>query len=298
MDTTKLEEIIVDLYRKTATELPEDVFDSIKTSKTTENGLARNIVESIIKNSEISKEKSIPICQDTGTPIFYVEYGKGMNEEAIKKIILKATTRATKEVPLRPNAVNSITGTNLNENIGIFFPVIYFTQKNMNGLKISLLLKGGGSENMGHRYALPDSKLSAGRNIDGVRKCILDAIHKAQGKGCSPGIISVCIGGSKDVIAFLAKKQLCEKLLRKNKNSELNLLEKRIIKEANSLGIGPMGLGGNSTVLDVKICETHRHPASYFVEVAYSCWALRRYTINISNEGKVSYGHVEITDSY
>lgn len=289
MNNENLEEIIFELYKKTATELPEDVLKSLNEASNNEDGISKKIIEEIVKNCNIAKENSVPICQDTGTPIFYIEYGEKYKEKEMKNAIKNATKRATKEVPLRPNAVDSLNGQNSGDNIGGFFPIIYFDQKDLNGTKISLLLKGGGSENVGKRYSLPNNSLNAGRDLEGVRKCILDAIYQAQGKGCAPGVVSACIGGSKDAIAFYAKKQLCEKLSRKNPTPELEKLEKQIIREANSLGIGAMGLGGKTTVLDVKICSTHRHPASYFVEIAYSCWALRRNTINIFPEGEVNY---------
>jgi len=292
-------EAVLKLYEKTATNIPEDVLEALKNAKSREtNQNANGILLDIIKNCSIAKEKKLPICQDTGIPIFYIEYGDNFSQDELKKIIIEATCIATKSVPLRPNSVDSLNGKNSNDNTGNGIPQIYFTQKKGKDLKISLLLKGGGSENIGKRYSLPDALLNAQRNLNGVRKCVLDAIFQAQGKGCPPEIASVCIGGSKDLISFYAKKQLLENIGRENENTELDGLEKRILKEGNSLGIGPMGLGGENTLLDVKILALHRHPASYFVEVLFSCWALRRNTIRINEMGEIKYEDYKLEYPY
>lgn len=285
-----LENIIFELYKKTTSTIPRDVIESLEKSSKNEDGLPKEVMERIIENCKVAKDESIPICQDTGTPIFYIDYGEKYKQIDLENAIKNATVKATKENLLRPNSVNPITGINSGDNLGKYFPVMHFNQIQGDRIRISLLLKGGGSENVGNRYTLPNKELNAGRNLEGVKKCILDSIYKAQGKGCSPGIVSACMGGSKDVISFLAKKQLLEKLGRINKNKELEKLEKEIIKKANSLDIGPMGFGGKTTVLDVKICSSNRAPASYILDVLYSCWALRRNTIDISSEGEVRYG--------
>jgi fumarate hydratase class I len=143
-------------------------------------------------------------------------------------------------------------------------------------------MKGGGSENMSRQYSLPDSALGAGRDIAGVRKCILDAVQKTQGYGCAPGILGVCIGGDRASGYETAKEQLLRPLDEKGSaDMQLRRLENRILKEANSLGIGPMGLGGNTTLLGVKIAARTRVPASFFVTVAYLCWAARRRTVEL-----------------
>jgi fumarate hydratase class I len=153
--------------------------------------------------------------------------------------------------------------------------------------RISLMLKGGGSENMSAQYSLPNSKIQAGRDMEGVRRCILDAVFQAQGQGCAPGILGVCIGGDRASGYLVAKKQLFRKLGDMNPLPLLASLEQTVLKEANELGIGPMGLGGKTTLLGVKIGTAGRHPASYFVTISYSCWATRRYTVELTETGDI-----------
>ncbi|MBU1120898.1 fumarate hydratase, partial [Candidatus Micrarchaeota archaeon] len=162
-------------------------------------------------------------------------------------------------------------------------PSLYFQQWNSPSIKIDLLLKGGGSENIGRTYSLPNEELNAERNLDGVRKCVLDAVVKAQGMGCPPSIISVVVGGSKDAIAIESKKLFLEKLSKKNKNPKLALFEKKLLEEINSTGIGPIGIGGSSTALALKTKFLSRHPATFFVEVAFSCWCDRRTSLEWKN---------------
>ena len=137
-------------------------------------------------------------------------------------------------------------------------------------------MKGGGSENVGQLYKLPVEDLQAQRDLQGVRRCVLDAIQKAQGRGCPPYIIGVGIGAAKDQVTRLAKDQLMRRLTDSNKVDELARLEGVLLEDINGLGIGPQGLGGRTTALGVKIGVNHRHPASYFVDVSVRCWANRR----------------------
>ncbi len=265
---------MVELYRKTATELPKDVFRELKKAESIEEGNPKDNIKSLIENARLAKELSKPICQDTGTPIFYVQYDKRFSQKELKDKIIKATKKATSEIPLRPNSVD-INDKNSGDNTGDYFPVIYFEEIEK-GLKIDLMLKGGGTENVGLTYKLPDDKLNAPRNLEGVKKCVLDAVFKAQGKACPPYILGVAIGGSKDVVSFLSKKQLLREISDKNKDDKLRALEKELGKEINKLGIGPLGLGGKTTCLGVKIATSSRHPASYFVDISFCCWACRR----------------------
>jgi len=194
----------------------------------------------------------------------------------MKNTIIEATRLATEKVPLRPNAVDSITDKNSGDNTGIGFPVIYMEETRESSLTIDLMLKGAGCENVGEIYKLPNAGLTAQRNLDGVRKCVIDTVQRAQGKGCPPYILGVGIGATKDQVTRLAKEQLLRRLADVNKIDELAALEKRVLDEINELGIGPMGLGGRTTALGVKIGVNHRHPASFFVDVSVSCWATRR----------------------
>ncbi|MEE9323643.1 MAG: fumarate hydratase [Candidatus Aenigmarchaeota archaeon] len=265
------EKIIVDLYRKCATELPSDIIDGLKKSMEKEGSEnAREVLGRILENVEIAREESRPICQDTGIPIFYVETDGKQSEEQIRKMVEKATVEATDDIPLRPNAVDPVSS-----EVAGNRPVIHF--KESDKLKIDLMMKGGGSENVSKVYSLPDSGLKANRDIRGIKKCVLDAVVKAQGKGCPPYIIGVAIGGSIEEVAHLSKKQLLRKLDDRNDDSELKKLEEGLLEEINKLGIGPSGLGGKTTALGVKATKSYRHPASFFVGIAFSCWALRRH---------------------
>lgn len=281
---------LVELYRRTATDLPTDVEKALIQAREKEenNSIAYDALNSIIENIRIAREKSIPLCQDTGTPIFYVKIPKGTSVEEIKQKIIGATKIATKEIPLRPNSVDSFSGKNSGDNTGINFPVIYFEEWDKDSTSFDLLLKGGGSENVGKTYSLPNAELNAGRDLNGVRKCIIDAVFSAQGNGCPPGIVAVCIGGSKDVVSFNSKKLLLKKLDERNPVKELAEFEEKLCRESNSLGIGTAGLGGKTSMLGIKVLFIHRHPASFFVDVAYCCWACRRRKMIFKN-GEAEY---------
>jgi fumarate hydratase class I len=184
---------------------------------------------------------------------------------------------ATKKAYLRPNSVDSLSGVNSGNNLGgHYFPTIHFEEVEGDTLTIDLMLKGGGCENVGAQYSLPNSVLNAGRDLSGVRKVVLDAVHKAQGKGCAPGILGVAIGGDRGSSYYASKEVFFQKMDEPNQDEILANLETQLTEEANQMGIGPMGFGGKTTVLDTKITSHHRLPASYFVSVSYMCWAYRR----------------------
>lgn len=290
----KLVNAIVELYGKAATELPEDVVNAIIKAKRKEKkgSIAFNAFNDIIETINIAKERKLPICQDTGIPIFYVKIPVGNSMRKISQEILNATRIAKRKVPLRSNSVNVLTDKNSDDGVGltedkteINLPVIYFDEHDKKEVIIDLMLKGGGSENVSRHYSLPDKRLKAGRDLEGVKKCVIDCVKRAKGYGCPPGILGIAIGSSKDKVAMEAKKQLLRKLDDKNENKILNKLENDLFKELNKLNIGVMGLGGKTTVLGVKIKALHRHPACYFVDAAYGCWAMRRKRL-IYNKGK------------
>jgi len=274
----KLRDGIVELYKKVATSLPPDVREAMEAglARETEGTNAFATLAVQVENMKLARETVSPICQDTGVPTFWVKIPIGLSHFDMKNTILEATRLATEKVPLRPNAVDSITDKNSGDNTGIGFPVIYMEETRESSLSIDLMLKGAGCENAGQIYKLPFEELNAQRDLDGVRKCVLDTVQKAQGKACPPYILGVGIGATKDQVTKLAKGQLLRRLTDVNKIDELSALEKRVLNEINELGIGPMGLGGRTTALGVKIGVNHRHPASYFVDVSVSCWATRR----------------------
>ncbi|MFN3741962.1 MAG: fumarate hydratase [Anaerolineales bacterium] len=283
---------ILELIRRTSTDLPADVEKRLREALEREEpgSAARNALETILKNVELSRQNSTPICQDTGTPIFYVRYPEGWSTRKLREQIRTALAEATRRSYMRPNAVNTLTEKNTGNNLGDDdFPFIHFEEVEAGEpLVIELMLKGGGCENVGAQYSLPDGRLGAGRDLAGVRKVVLDAVHKAQGQGCAPGILGVAIGGDRGSSYFASKEVLFRSLDESNPDPKLAELEQRLTAEANQLGIGPMGFGGKTTVLGTKITGLHRLPASYFVTVSYMCWAYRRRRMIVKDD-KVIY---------
>ena len=278
MNSKNLLNTFVELIRRTSSDLPVDVVSAIEKGLLTEkrDSIAHKTLQMILKNIDIAREKSLPMCQDTGTPVFYVNYPAKVSQIDIKKKINQAIKESVYKLYLRPNIVDTLTGKNLGDKTGTGYPVINFEEWKKDYIKVILMLKGGGCENVGTQYALPDSRVNAGRDLEGVRRCILDAVHKAQGRGCSPGILGVCIGGDRVSSYEESKRQLLRSLDDRNENPVLDKLEQSIMKDANKLGIGPMGFGGMTTLLGVKIGSLCRIPPSYFVSVTYMCWAYRR----------------------
>jgi len=274
----KLRDGVVELYRKVATSLPPDVEEAVKaySAREEEGSTAASMLSVIAENIRSARETFRPLCQDTGVPVFYVKVPVGLSHAELKSTIMEATREATQKVPLRANAVDVITEKNSGDNTGEGFPVIYFEETSAGTLTIDLMLKGAGSEKAGQLYKLPLPEIGAQRDLEGVWRCVLDAVQKAQGRGCPPYIVGVGIAATKDQVTRLAKQQLMRKLNDVNKIVELAELEQRLLADINSLGIGPMGLGGRTTALGVKIGVNHRHPASYFVDVSIGCWAMRR----------------------
>ena len=282
---------ILELIRLAATDLPPDVESSLRQAIENEEpgSAARGALDSILTNVELARQNSTPICQDTGTPIFYVDHPPGWSTRRLREQIETAVVKATELTYLRPNSVNSITGVNSGNNLGgDYFPSIHFEEIEGETLTIDLMLKGGGCENVGAQYSLPNAALGAGRDLEGVRKVALDAVHNAQGKGCSPGILGIAIGGDRGSSYYASKKVLFRQLDDANQDPELNELENLLTTESNQLGIGPMGFGGQTTVLGTKITHLNRLPASYFVSVSYMCWAYRRRRMVWQN-GEISY---------
>ena len=279
---------ILELIRRTSSELPDDVIRAlIKARDQEEQGsAAQNAFKTILLNIEMARHGSTPICQDTGTPVFYVDYPVGISTLQLRQLIREAIDQATAKTYLRPNAVHAITGKNSGNNLGNHFPVIHFEEWEKPDIRLRLLLKGGGSENVGTQYSLPNAKLGADRNLAGVKKVLLDAVYQAQGKGCAPGTLGVGIGGDRETSYKISKQQFFRDLADENSDPALAALEREVLEKANQLGIGPMGFGGNATLLGVKAGFAHRLPACYFVSVSYMCWADRRRTM-IYRDGEV-----------
>jgi fumarate hydratase class I len=278
---------LIELIRRTSTDLSPDVQQTLEAARDREDkgSAAKSALITILDNVELSRRNSTPICQDTGTPIFYVQYPEGWSTRQLREQIRNAIVAATKKSYLRPNAVDSITDKNSGNNLGDnAFPTIHFEEIEGDEVIVDLLLKGGGCENVGAQYSLPDGKLGAGRDLAGVRKVALDAVYKAQGQGCAPGILGIAIGGDRGSSYYASKEVLFRKMDEKNADPQLAALEDRLTDEANQLGIGPMGFGGKTTVLGTKMTGMHRLPASFFVSVSYMCWAHRRRRMIVRGE--------------
>ncbi len=282
-----LTDAFVELVRRAATDLPADMEKALREAKEQEKkgSAAEGALEAILQNVDLARGHSTPICQDTGTPIFEIYYPVGVSTRLLAEQIRLAVTEATDQAYLRPNAVDSLTGKNSGDNTGEDFPTIHFHEWGENAIHVDLLLKGGGCENVSAQYKLPDAGLHAGRDLEGVRRVVLDAVYQAQGKGCAPGVLGVAIGGDRGSSYLKSKQQLLRPLDDANPNEELAALEEQLYKEANELGIGPMGFGGQTTVLGVKVGTQHRLPASYFVSIAYMCWANRRSSMDVTLSG-------------
>lgn len=284
-----LKESLIEVIRRTSAELPDDVHNAIVRSLEQEKKgtIAESALKIIDRNIALAKTKSQPICQDTGTIIFYIDVPQGIDQIAFEETAREAVKEATKKGFLRQNSVDSLTGVNDGTNVGVGSPVVHFHQHRSKEINVKLILKGGGCENVGAQYSLPEIKIKASRDLDGCRKAILDAVLQAQGKGCGPGILGVCIGGDRATGYEYSKQQFLRHLDDRNPNPELDKLEQDVLNTANELGIGPMGFGGKTTLLGVKICAANRLPASFFVSISYMCWAYRRQGAVLDESGKI-----------
>jgi len=280
---------LLELVRRTSTELAGDVKNVIKQAqqREAEGSIARNALNIIEKNIDLAKERSLPICQDTGSILFFVDCPVGFNQLTFADAARAAVKEATLKGYLRQNSVDSLSGKNSGTNLGPGAPVFHFHQHESSEITVRMMLKGGGSENMGSQYSLPLVKLHANRDLEGCRRVILDAVLNAQGKGCGPGILGICIGGDRATSYEHSKAQFLRKLDDVNPNPDLAKLEETIMEQANSLGIGPMGFGGKTTLLGVKIGMLNRLPASFFVSISYMCWAFRRQGITLGENGEI-----------
>lgn len=284
-------EHVLELIRRTSTVLPQDVTSvvALKQAMESQGSKADLALRLVLQNIGLAKENSAPICQDTGTITFYIHTPIGFDQLTLEDTCCEAVEEATRRGYLRQNSVDSISGRNSGTNLGPGSPVFHWHQHRENTVEIKLILKGGGCENMSAQYSLPTTIQGKrfDRDLEGVHGVVLDAIWQAQGKGCGPGFIGVCIGGDRAVGFEAAKEQLLRPVDDINAFEELARLEARLLEDANRLDIGPMGFGGKLTVGGVKICARNRLPASFFVTVAYMCWAYRRRGVALDTSGNV-----------
>jgi fumarate hydratase class I len=281
-----LHDSLLELVTQTSTNLPPDVRQAMGLAIEAEppGTQSAQALSVIATNVDMAASDEGPICQDTGMPTFEVHTPVGVNQIAIRKAIRAAVAEATRRGKLRPNSVDSLTGKNSGDNLSDETPIIHFEQWEEDEIEVLLILKGGGCENKNIQYSLPcelEHLGSAGRNLEGVRKCILHAVWQAQGQGCAPGAVGVCIGSDRAHGYALAKRQLFRTLDDVNPNPELAKLEAQIMEEANRIGVGAMGFGGKASLIGCKITTAHRLPASFFVSVAYDCWAFRRLGVRL-----------------
>ncbi len=287
----ELKNIVFNLIQRCSTDLPADIEAGLRSAREAEEegSTAVSCLDTILLNIRTARENMTPVCQDTGVPLFYAAVPDGYRCAALKDAMKKGIETAAEQNLLRPNCVETVSGNNTGTAAGDDMPFMKFSIHDKPYVKLGLLLKGGGSENVSAQMKLPDSELEAGRDFDGVRKAVLRMVLDAQGKGCAPGIIAVGIGGDREFSFTTAKKQLFRKLDDTNPEPALAELEQILLEEINSLGIGPMGLGGRVTALAVKTGTADRHPACYYVTLSYMCWAARRYEILIKEDGTYEY---------
>lgn len=278
MSKILFERNLLELIKRTATDLPSDVERALKEALTREkkNSHGAWCLQQMLETVKLSRRENLPLCQDSGTLVFQYRVPAGCDTNALAAATRNAVSRATRMGFLRQNTVDAVTGASYSTNIAPGAPQLIFIQGARKTIEARLMMKGGGSENVSTQYSLPDKRLGAGRDLDGVYKCVMDAVVQAQGRGCSPGIIGVGLGGDRVSGMAYAKKQFFRRLNDESPVHLLAQLEQRLKKEINQLGIGPMGLGGATTVLGVKAGALSRLPASYFVSVSYMCWSLRR----------------------
>jgi len=287
LETVKIvENVAFNLLKQAVIYLPEDVKQTLQKAyaeETSETGKTQ--LKAVLDNIELAEKYQAPVCQDTGTIIFYVKAGaKAKDLDKIEEALVKATRKATVEVPLRPNAVDPFTQKNSGDNTGRLIPYMNWEIAVGDSLELTVMTKGGGSENVG-----VTGMLVPGEGIKGLKKFVVDAVIKAGAQPCPPTILGIAIGGGADISMKLAKKALLRPLNEFNPDLEIAKLEKEIFEAVNMTGIGPMGLGGKTTVLGVHIDYAYRHPASYPAAVAFNCWAARRASARINADGTVEY---------
>jgi fumarate hydratase subunit alpha len=278
-----IEEILIEGIEQAETALPKDVIRALKKATVKEKGLAKIQMKTILKNIKIASKEGIPMCQDTGIMSFYIEAGTEFKYfTSLKKLVDNAVKRATKEIPVRPNTVNPFTGENSGDNTGMQIPYINWNIVKGSECTIYILPKGGGSENMSALWMLtPDEGFAK------AKKLIIEHIINAGGKPCPPTIVGIGIGGGADICMHLAKKALLRKIGERHREKKVAKMEKELIELINRTGVGPMGIGGKTTVLDVHIEYAYRHPASFPVGMVLQCWAHRKKTIKITNNGSI-----------
>jgi fumarate hydratase subunit alpha len=291
MQVSIVEDTVVTLLRLAVTDLPQDVSKCLKHALVSEtNDTAKSQLEAILENVSLARKRAIPMCQDTGIQIFYLTVGsKFPLLHQLPHLLTRAVQKATQEIPLRPNTVDPILYKNPGDNTGRHIPWINWKVVEGTNLEITALPKGGGSENV-CKLAM----LTPGQGMKGMKKFVIDSVIEAGAKPCPPTILGVGIGGGADICMKIAKEQLLRPLGQRHPDAKIAKLEEDLLSAINQTGIGPMGLGGDTTTLDVHIDVAMRHPASFPVGLAVQCWAARRASARITKEGKVEFTSHEV----
>ncbi len=284
MNQTKIEEGLVEAIKLAVTRVTDETQEALEEAREKEEKEGAKVqLDAILENIEVGKDETRPICQDTGTQTFFVELGEDFEKPTmIKKAITKSVKRATKSVPLRPNAVDPITDKNSNDNTGRFIPAIHWNIVEGDEVTIDVIPKGGGSENMSKL-----TMMTPGRGLKGVKEIVLDHVAEMAGKPCPPTVVGIGLGGGADLAMELAKKSLLRPVGERHPEEKIAEIEEELYEKINELGVGPMGVGGKTTVLDVHIEYAHRHPASYPVAILPQCWANRQTKVKITSKGYV-----------
>jgi fumarate hydratase subunit alpha len=286
MDLKTFEQDLERIIKKVATSVHPDTLKALEIARNLETGPARSQLETMLRAIKIGTTRGIPVCQDTGTLTFFVEVGTNFPDfdflGKFREVIMEVARRATKEIPLRPNTVDPLTHKNPGDNTGRNVPVIEWELNSGDEMKIGVLLKGGGSENMSHL-----EMMDPGKGLKGIKEIVLDWIAKMEGKPCPPTIVGVGLGGSSNLALTLAKKAILRSTGERHPDRIVAEMEKELLSKANKLGVGPMGVGGKTTVLDVKIEYAARHPASFPVGIVPQCWCDRKVWVRVNPGGRV-----------
>lgn len=279
----KLINAIADLVARAVIDLPDDVEHALREAMMHEEEPAKTQLAAVLKNIELARRTKKPMCQDTGTPTFYITVGTTFPyTHFLKEAVVEGVRRATAEVPLRPNAIDVLTGKNSGDNTGDHIPSITWDIVEGEECTITVMPKGGGSENMSTL-----AMLKPGVGLRGVKEFVVNWMIEAAGNPCPPTTVGVGIGGGSDIAMKLAKRALLRKVGERHKRREIASLEEELLHAINTLGIGAMGLGGAYTILDIHVEVAHRHPASLPVAIAMQCWANRRKTMKVDREGTI-----------
>jgi len=290
--TTDLEAAVEDaaayLYVWALKDIPQDLRDALADAATKETSIpGQRVLQTILKNVQIADSEKNLVCQDTGIAVYTCRVGEHfpLHPARIYAALKAGTERATIEHPLRSNAVHTITRENTGPNTGHRLPIVHWEFiPEWDGLDVKCVPKGSGSENMSFlKMCVPAD------GVKGIKQFVLESIVDAGGKPCPPGIVGVGIGGSADYAMYLAKEAIARPIGTKNPDPHVAKLEEELFELLNETGIGPMGLGGDVTVLQCHVEHADTHMTLNPVAVNYQCWAARRATAHVGADGEVEY---------